>query len=304
MPFSASTANRPTLTKQYPAAINRFLDYAVIHTERSLNIHLSGFFLTWHRFYVQLWYNDLCHTCGYKGPMPYWNWPATAGNLQGSAVFDGSDTSMSGDGVFNDTGPIQLTPSFSIPHGSGGGCVYQGPFAGLTVTLNTIPASVAQTGGPLPADTFANNPVCLQRDLNSYVAQTYTNFGNISDALNAPDIEGFSAVVDGNITASQPGIHAGAHFQVGGQMANLFVSPQDPIWYLTHSYLDLLYTQWQDTHPEEANGIFGTQTFGNVPPSDPVTPETFEPDWGYFYPSVQVKDLLSTKSGPFCYRYE
>ena len=287
----------------FPGATNKFQDYAAIHIQRSLNIHVSGFFLTWHRFYLQLWYNDLQETCGYTGPMPYWNWPETVDDLQTSPVFDGSATSMSGDGLPNNTGPIQLGPGFSIPHGTGGGCVTTGPFAGYTTTFAPIDIGVALSGGPLPPNSFDYAPSCLSRDLNSYVAQTFTTQAEADAAVAAPDIDTFQALINGNVTGGNLGLHLGAHFTVGGQASNLFVSPQDPIWYLLHAGMDRFYTTWQDNNPDAAYGVSGTETFSNVPPSANVTAETYEPDWGYFYGSVQVGDLLDTMGGPLCYRY-
>lgn len=288
----------------YPAALNRFLDYAVIHAGRGLNIHLSGFFLTWHRYYVDLWYQDLQHTCGYKGPMPYWNWPATVFNLNTSGVFDGSATSMGSDGVYVDSGPIPLSDTLSIPHGSGGGCIKSGPFSDFTITLDPIPISVALQGGPLPANWAARHDQCILRDLNTFVGTTFLNQSDVDAAIATPDFAVFSELVDGSIPKSELGLHSGAHFTVGGTTANIFASPQDPIWYLMHAYLDKIYTEWQDAHPEGANSILGTETFGNNPPTANVTLDTYEPDWGYFHGSVQVKDLISTTAGPFCYRYE
>jgi tyrosinase len=288
----------------YPGATNKFEDYAAVHIARSLNIHVSGFFLTWHRLYLQLWYNDLKKTCGYTGPMPYWNWPATANDLQTSSVFDGSATSMSGDGLVNNTGPIALGPNFTLPHGSGGGCVTTGPFANYQTTFAPIDIGVALSGGPLPPNAFDYSPTCLVRDLNTYVATTFTTQAEVDAAIALPDIASFQAAINGNVTADNLGLHLGAHFVVGGIASNLFTSPQDPIWYLLHSYMDKVYTSWQLANPGAANGVDGTETFANTPPSAVVTANTYQPDWGYFYPSVTVGDLLNTTAGPFCYKYE
>lgn len=288
----------------YPGATNKFEDYAAIHIARSLNVHVSGFFLTWHRLYLQVWYNDLQQTCGYAGPMPYWNWPATAGNLQTSPVFDGSATSMSGDGLANNTGPIALGPNFTIPHGTGGGCVTTGPFANYQTTFAPIDIGVALSGGPLPPTAFNYNPACLTRDLNSYVANTFTTQAEVDAAIALPDIASFQDAINGNVTADNLGLHLGAHFTVGGIASNLFTSPQDPIWYLLHAYMDKVYTAWQDANPAAAYYVSGTETFSDTPPSADVTVDTYEPDWGYFYPSVTVGSLLNTKGGPFCYKYE
>ena len=288
----------------YPGATNKFQDYAAIHIERSLNIHISGFFLTWHRLYVQIWYDDLRKTCGYKGPMPYWNWPATAGNLQGSPVFDGTECSMSGDGLFNDTGPIVLGPNVTLPHGSGGGCVTTGPFANYQTTFAPVDIQIALSGGPIPRSVFDYNPACLTRDLNSYIAQTFDNQGAVDAGIATPDVASFQRALDGNPAVGNLGLHTGAHFTVGGMAANVFSSPQDPIWYLLHAYMDKIYVDWQNAHPDVAFTVSGTQTFQNTPPSPNVTVDTPEPDWGYFYPSVPVGTLLDSQGGPFCYRYE
>lgn len=62
----------------------------------------------------------------------YWNWGRYADDPIHSPLFDGSPTSMSGNGLYyNHTGvPVNLAPApFDIiPPGVGGGCVTTGPF--------------------------------------------------------------------------------------------------------------------------------------------------------------------------------
>ena len=43
-----------------------------------LQIHNTGFFLPWHRLYVQTFEDALRSECGYNGVQPYWDW--TKGN--------------------------------------------------------------------------------------------------------------------------------------------------------------------------------------------------------------------------------
>ena len=94
-------------------------------------VHIDGFFLTWHRYFLQLYEDDLRYSCGYEGPFPYWDFSQTPDILT-SPVFDGSEYSMSGDGAPNNTGPIILGPSLQIPHGTGGGCVTSGTIRQLS----------------------------------------------------------------------------------------------------------------------------------------------------------------------------
>jgi tyrosinase len=289
----------------YPAAINKYFDYAVVHVNRTALVHLSGFFSTWHRYFLWLYEEDLRQTCGYTGAFPYWNFAATADDIHNNPVFDGSEFSMSGDGLPNNTGPIVLGPALTIPHGTGGGCVYSGPFANMTTTLALIDPSVLLEGTPLSPTAFDLSPGCLVRDLNAYVAQTYTNWTELISAVYSPSASDFEYQLNGVIGSSSLGIHSGAHFEIGGQMDSIHVSPQDPIWYPLHTMIDLVYTSWQIQNPQIASTLSGTGTALNIPPSPNVTLDTIEPDWGYFQLGpIQVSELVSTTSGPFCYQYD
>lgn len=57
--------------RQYPAATNRYMDYAVVHVSRAHQVHLSGYFLTWHREFLWLFEEELRCECDYKGTLPY-----------------------------------------------------------------------------------------------------------------------------------------------------------------------------------------------------------------------------------------
>ena len=291
----------------YPAATNRFMDYAVVHVNRTREVHLDGFFLTWHRYFLWLYERDLEHQCGYTGAFPYWNWPATADNLEGSAVFDGSEYSMSGNGLFTNNDPIVLSPDFTIPHGSGGGCVTTGPFANMEVTMDVIPSSFIVNGLDLPPTAFQKNVSCLTRDLNTYAAQTWTNYDALYEALASPNISDFSTQINGVVGGGKLGLHSGAHFVMGAPASSLYVSPQDPIWYPLHTFLDVLYTSWQLRHPDIANSVYGTLTAINLPPSANATLDSVLPDMDYFsapFGESTIGELISTTAGPFCYKYD
>jgi len=289
----------------YPAAVNRYMDYAVIHVNRTQYVHLDAYFLTWHRYFLWLYENDLERTCGYCGPFPYWDFASTASDPHSFPIFDGSEYSMSGDGLYNNTGPIALGPTLVIPHGTGGGCVTTGPFANQIAPLKFIDPSTLLTG-TLPPDAFAYNDICLQRDLNAYVSQTYTNYTELVAAVHATNASNLEFLLNGVIGSSSLGIHSGAHFSVGGQMDSIHVSAQDPVWYPLHTMIDRVYWSWQINNPDVKDQLDGsTGTALNTPPSAVVTLDSVEPDWGYFQLSpIQVKELMSTTGGPFCYQYD
>lgn len=290
---------------QFPAAVNKYQDYAVVHVQRTGQVHLSGFFLTWHRYFLSLFEKDLRDTCGYKGRFPYWDFSATADNLQASIEFNGDQYSMSSDGAPNGTAPIALGPSLVIPHGSGGGCIKSGPFKNWTATLGFIDPLFLISGQALPPTTYNYNASCLVRDLNSYAAQTYTNHSLVqttAHSVNASDLENN---LNGVIGGSSLGVHSAGHFTVGGFMNSIHVSVQDPIWWMLHANIDRIYSSYQINNPAKASDLYGTETANDAPPSANVTLDTIEPDWGYFdSSSIPVKDLLNTTEGPFCYQYD
>lgn len=65
--------------------------------------------------------------CGYEDYAPYWNWFTHADDFSASPVFDGSDTSLSGDGAYFPHNGSEPVAKLYLPSGSGGGCVASGP---------------------------------------------------------------------------------------------------------------------------------------------------------------------------------
>jgi tyrosinase len=75
----------------------------------------------------------LRNECGYKGYQPYYNWSWWAKDPKSSPFFDGSATSMSGDGEFipgrdYSCFPFETPCLMHLEPGTGGGCVTSGPF--------------------------------------------------------------------------------------------------------------------------------------------------------------------------------
>lgn len=112
---------------EVPGAISRFDDFIAVHANNTMSVHFSGLFLPWHREFVWLWEQALRDECGYEGYQPFWNWALWAQDLAGSPLFDGSETSLSGDGEYVDYGGYQFGGA-NLPHGTGGGCATSGPF--------------------------------------------------------------------------------------------------------------------------------------------------------------------------------
>jgi tyrosinase len=239
---------------------------------------------------------------------------------------------MSGNGEFiPGRGNVVLggngLPEILIPAGSGGGCVTSGPFKNMTVNLG--PVSLGLPGGATEAngDGLGYNPRCLKRDLTDYVNKRFANASSVVNLILKPkDVYDFQMTMQGYSGSGDIGVHGGGefksihpthqvliltlckgHYSMGGDPGrDLFVSPGDPLFYLHHGMIDRTWWIWQSLNKNKrtgAEGISGTGTFLNAPPSPNTTLDT-PIDLGFAAgPPVTMRDLMSTTDGPFCYIY-
>jgi tyrosinase len=194
-------------------AKTRFDDFVATHINQTMTIHYTANFLSWHRYYTWLYEEALRQECGFEGDQPYWDWAKTAHNgLLSSPIFDGSDTSMSGNGadvhtanqtqiiLGGSSGSSSGLPPVYLPVGSGGGCVQSGPFANMSVNLGPaaldIPGGVVD--GPPSGNPLDYNPRCLKRDLTEEINQQYANASAVvSLILGSGDIDTFQMTMQG-----------------------------------------------------------------------------------------------------------
>ncbi|PKS12997.1 hypothetical protein jhhlp_000338 [Lomentospora prolificans] len=297
----------------FGAAKSLFDDFVGVHLMQTGTIHLTATFLTWHRYFVYTYEKKLRDECGYTGPLPYWEWGLDVNNPAGSPVFDGSDTSMSGNGAFFPHEGIQMVQPINgnilhLPPGNGGGCVTKGPFKDMVVHFGTIILPVY--GQPIlngSANPVADNARCLKRDLNAGIAKRFTSFLNSTSLiLKYNNIEMFQAHLQGDdrYVLNELGVHGGGHYTIGGDPGgDPFISPGDPAFYLHHAQIDRIYWIWQMLDFQNRQGVFGTGTLQNNPPSPEVTVEDTI-DLSPLAGPVKIKDLMNTVGGaPLCYIY-
>ncbi|KAJ5662243.1 Di-copper centre-containing protein [Penicillium maclennaniae] len=267
-------------------AKTRYDDFVATHINQTLEIHFTGTFLAWHRYFIYGFEQALRDECAYAGDYPYWDWSADIEHIEQSPVFDGTDTSMSGNGVHiaNEADiPLKLDsyPALIVPAGTGGGCVTSGPFKDYTVNLG--PAALVLPGG------------------NRY--NNYTAVANL--ILQNHDIWDFEMTMQGVPGSGSLGVHGGGHYSMGGDPGrDVYVSPGDPAFWHHHGMIDRVWWIWQNLDVENRlNAISGTGTFLNQPPLANTTLETFV-DLGFANGApVQMKEIMSTTAGPFCYVY-
>ncbi|KZL63894.1 tyrosinase central domain-containing protein [Colletotrichum incanum] len=304
----------PRLYADVPGSKSMFDDFVALHQSQTSYIHLSATFFLWHRYYIWTYEKRLETECGYNGTFPYWEWGYdTAGNLSSSPIFDGSPTSMGGDGAPILHGGLVLKNPFDnvatvLPPGNGGGCVTRGPFSNMTVHLG--PQAMPSYGNVTAQNSATpkeENPRCMTRDLNAYPLRRWASFRNTTDLIrDNRDIERFQAVAQGDsryVGAGELGVHGGGHYALGGNpSSDVFLSPGDTAFYLHHGQMDRVYWIWQNLDWANRQTIFGTNTTMNQPPS----PEVKLDDVMTFGPlgaGITLRQAMDTVNGPFCYVY-
>ncbi|PLN74794.1 putative tyrosinase [Aspergillus taichungensis] len=296
-----------------PGAKTRYDDFIATHINQTAQIHFTGTFLGWHRYFLGEFEQALRSECGYTGDYPYWNWPDDTERLEVSPIFDGSDTSFSGNGapIPNQPPNFALTmgdrPPIWLPTGSGGGCITDGPFKNYT--LNLGPAGLALPGGERAAapNPLAYNPRCLKRDLTSSILRQFSNATAVVELLLKNRIVyDFQTSMQGTPGSGGIGVHGGGHYSMGGDPGrDVFTSPGDPAFWVHHGMVDRLWWIWQSLDwGARWNAISGTGTFLNEPPSPNTTLETMV-DIGFAGSGgpVAMEEIMSTTAGPFCYVY-
>lgn len=234
----------------------------------------------------------------------YWNWPLWADNLSASPLFDGSESSLSGDGEYNPGEQNLSGGAITIPRGSGGGCAKSGPFKDMKVHMGPFPPSLVSLT-EIPAPRFDYNPHCLNRSLNNFVSSHYTNSTIVDRLLGSNTIADFQMVMDHWPPREDGvlGLHGGGHFSIGSTLQDLFASSQDPAFFLHHSQIDRLWAIWQAMdEPNRRYALNGTSTILNPPWGKIVRLDTVM-EFGILDGRKRVREVMSPVAGHLCYIY-
>lgn len=197
----------------------------------------------------------------------YWDWSKYASDPANSPIFDGSATSLSGQGAYIPhedffyriprTGDLNY--NITIPAGPGGGCVQGGPFANQIVNLGPVNSSGSLPGWIGDGSGLDYNPRCLTRDINPFWSLKDLNYAKVQSAI--LDTVNFAAFLQ---RFANPGLHPGGHFTIGGMNNDLFSSPADPAFYFHHAQVDRVWTLWQGRDLERREEeLMGTTTWFN-----------------------------------------
>jgi tyrosinase len=302
-----------------PGAKSRFDDFVVTHIQQTLQIHYSGVFQPWHRWFVYQYEKALRDECGYTGYQPYWDWPRYARAPQDSPLFNGDPYSLGGNGEYvPHDGPVIVPPEgvgggpIQLPAGVGGGFVRTGPFANMTVNLG--PVGGLRDTAPGPLGGLGYNPRGLKRDLGPAMNTRYANYTTVLRLLTQPNVDAFRLVSEGVPYTVEIGPHGGIHYTISGDPGgDLFTSPGDPAFWVHHGQMDRMWAVWQalgelapgGNNPrltDLGSGEYAHNTWQNQPPS-PLTQLSDVIDMGYAAPSTTIGNVMSTTGGELCYFY-
>ncbi|KAH6854785.1 hypothetical protein B0I37DRAFT_39569 [Chaetomium sp. MPI-CAGE-AT-0009] len=290
---------------KFPGAKSRYDDFVVVHMNQTMTIHGTGNFLSWHRYYTWAFERVLQTECGYNGTQPYWDWGRWAQDPETSPIFDGSETSLSGNGE-----KIDHKASGMVPAGNGGGCVLKGPFKDMVVHLGPVSPSIDPAPPRNPrADGYGDNPRCLRRDISNQLSSKYSRTEDIVKLINdSRDIGTFQTVMQGvggfGVGGGGMGVHGAGHFTIAGDPGgDFYTSPNDPAFWVHHSMIDRTWTIWQSQNLANRTQVIagGTSMFGGGRLQSLEDPVFLGVATEKVYP---IKELVSVVDGPFCYVYE
>lgn len=294
-------------------ARSRFDDFTVTHIQQTLTIHYTGNFMLWHRWFVYQYESALRNECNYTGYQPYWDWPLYASAPEDSPLFDGTPTSLGGNGEWVEhEGPVITPPAgvsggdIQLPAGTGGGYVVTGAFANMTVNLGPVGGLANESAGP--DGGLGYNPRKLKRDLGGAMNTRYANYTTVKNLLLKPDITEYRLLSEGVPYTVEIGPHGGIHYTIGGDPGgDLYTSPADPAFWVHHSNMDRMYTLWQTLDPAVRKTDINATGYGHITwANDPESRYTLlndTIDMGYAAPATTIGAVMDTLSENLCYFY-
>jgi hypothetical protein len=190
-------------------------DFVLQHLGAMASAHRGPAFLPWHREYLRR-FEAALQAIDANVTLPYWNW--TVDNSPSASLWDPSFLGGNGrpsDGVV-ETGPFAYsTGNWTL--------IYDGPALrrrfGVSASSLPSPAQLATAMG----ETVYDVPPW-----------------NLSSA------SGFRNRLEGWINGPQ--LHNLVHVWVGGSMGPMS-SPNDPVFFMHHCFVDKIWADWQAAHP-------------------------------------------------------
>jgi len=204
-------------------------------THDSSALHGSAYFLPWHRAYIMVLEDAIRALPGYQCfAMPYWDWTNEPTPLE---VSEGETLVIMSSGLGDD---------------SDGECQNSG--------------SVFDEGKYEPQSSSyrnSNGQKCMVRNVDYTAFATspgvgYCWFATPSDIMSLIGGTNRYETFDGGLEYGS-GMHGSVHICISGNMGT-FYSPDDPVFWLHHTFIDYIWALWQDCWDYEGVTPTPTQT--------------------------------------------
>jgi tyrosinase len=228
---------------------NTYDKYVKMHDDYFAGLHKGPAFFAWHREFLRRFEADLQRimndpTLG----LPYWDWSVN----QGAPSWPFTEEFLGGNGTYD--------PNFP-------GKVLNGPFAydgPNNWTLNILPQDDPDNRYPYLRRQFGNDsdattlptPDDVQTTLSA-TPYDVAPWNETSWNEESPSQSGFRNLAEGYIPPKYnrdtyiPRMHNRVHAYVGGSMGPP-TSPNDPVFFLHHSFVDKQWADWQyPMHPDQ-----------------------------------------------------
>jgi len=291
-------------------------DFSYAHMDLNILIHSTGFFLPWHRLFVQTFEDELKCKCGYDGVQPYWDWTQDTADFYNATIW--SDSDYDGLGSWGDpkndyeifTGALKdMRVAYPVPHNVRRNFTLQ-PFLGAgPAPSNSSNSTNSNIGPPSPAPSLMVNTTFTSEVVNSTVSSftgEYIQFQAHVEGFNGPH-PGPHVIVGGDLVGSCPFGLASSACNGGPKW-----SPNDPIFFLHHAMIDKVWYDWQNRDPRNKNVFAGGTVswqagapYAQYPTGGPPFLNTSSPIPGDgLWENTTVGDVLDTVGGRLCYVYE
>ena len=263
------TAMRDMQSGPPPTPFDKFVK---VHADLGTVIHDFADFLPWHREFL-LQFEQALQKYVPGVVIPYWDAAFDASDPQDSPIWSASTFGGNGnpDVLDPDGNPVVTTGQFN-------NTVYH-PFSWVPTTedgeLNPGPALERNwsTGSANPTPGFTLGPFEGPDGIKRLIASS-TSYDTLRQGL-------------------AYGEHALVHDYIGGDMQLTVSSPDDPVFWMFHAWLDYVWSQWQAESPANATAYGGLNFDGSTAKlSDPLPG----------FPGVTVGSVMSISS--LCYSYQ
>lgn len=295
---------------RFPGSRSLYEDLTSLHQQVVGQVHQSGKFLVFHRFFVYIFEKKMREECNFRGPLAWWDESKYADDFSKSDVF---------------------SPRWfgAAPHAINGRgvCVTESGFGNYEPNL-----------GPGSA---VNNPHCLSRALDNastkgcgpqyvetcnraknydafrqcaemtYHAYGHNGVGSVMSNV-ATSTEDVSSLPQGSPRAERekrkkkrkknlPKLQKLSHdpLELPRTSANL-ITQFLALFYMHHGFVDRNYRYWQNRGTSRNNEMGGAFSSSN---SRQVTPRDTLPALG-LVPDVTIADVMNTENNFLCYKYD